>query len=88
MGKKISNGYVKSLVRSVSDHAPLVVNDGQIRPVIHKPFRFELSWLTRADLVDVVRTVWQGHYLGKDITDIIQKKLRKARHCERLEFQL
>lgn len=72
---------VKTLVRSVSDHdhAPLVLNDGQIVPKVNRPFRFELSWFTRAYLFDVVSKAWQGQYVGNTYADIVQQKLRKAR---------
>ena len=49
----------------MSDHAPLVVDLGLNIPKIVRPFKFELCWFLREDLVEVVSKVWNVFYLGK-----------------------
>jgi hypothetical protein len=50
--------YVTALSREWSDHTPMLIDTG-IGCVKLFHFKLELCWLTREDVMDVVRPVWE-----------------------------
>ena len=63
----------------MSDHAPLIVNLGLNTQKVVRPFKFELCWFLREDLVNVVGKVWVDYYRGKSRADKWQNRGRKLR---------
>ena len=57
---------VRTLVRGVSDHTASLMHTGVKPNVFNKPFRFELCWFAREDLVNIVNRVWSTNLCGKD----------------------
>jgi hypothetical protein len=70
---------VRSLPRIGSDHAALIVDFGLQRPVICKMFHFELCWLLRPDLREVVSKVWFANYVGRSSIDVWHNRMVKLR---------
>ena len=70
---------LKVLAKEMSDHAPLIVNLGLDIQKIVRPFKFELCWFLREDLVNVVSKVWNDFYSGKSRIDKWQNRGRKLR---------
>ena len=60
---------VRTLVRGVSDHAALLLDSGNHLAVQQKPFKFELCWLLREDLLEVVTKVWKSRHRGRNNLD-------------------
>ena len=58
--------FLKLLTRELSDHSPLVVDFGLSTVKLDKPFKLELCWFLRVDLVELVTIVWHGYYTGRD----------------------
>ena len=50
---------IQALTREISDHTPLLLNTGKGTHGNKQPgFKFELSWLLREYLIDMVAGVW------------------------------
>ena len=61
--------FIKVLPRDVSDHSPLVINFDLKMDVVYRPFKFELCWLLRPDLNNVVCKVWNEFHFGRKNID-------------------
>jgi hypothetical protein len=50
---------VTAMDRSLSDHAPLLLDTGNKTPT-NIPFRFQNVWMQREDFVQIVEKSWNG----------------------------
>jgi hypothetical protein len=56
---------VMAMPGEMSDHTPLILDVGEIKKRSVGQFRFELSWLTKEDIMEVVRPIWEADANGK-----------------------
>jgi hypothetical protein len=72
---------VDTLSREISDHAPLLMSTGE-KPKVGRqhPFRFELGWLLKEGLFELVSDVWNKEKTGVTPMQKWQNKIRRLRH--------
>ena len=70
---------VRTLVRGVSDHAALLLHTGIKSTINRKPFKFELCWLSREELPNIVNKVWSSTVRRGSSLDWWQDFMRKLR---------
>ena len=70
---------VRTLVRGVSDHAALLLHTGIKSTINCKPFKFELCWLSREELPNIVNKVWSSTVRRGSSLDWWQDFMRKLR---------
>jgi hypothetical protein len=46
-------------IEALSDHAPILLTTGSLRPQHNRQFKFELGWLHRYGFHDMVKSVWE-----------------------------
>jgi hypothetical protein len=51
-------------IERLSDHAPILLTTGTLRPLHKHPFKFELGWLQREGFHDMVKKVWERPVSG------------------------
>ncbi|CAN1760061.1 hypothetical protein LINPERHAP1_LOCUS7380, partial [Linum perenne] len=56
--RRFSTCLLRVLVRTCSDHAPLVLDCGEER-VIKRPWRFELMWFEFPHFRNVIKSLWE-----------------------------
>jgi hypothetical protein len=56
---------VMALPREMSNHTPLILDVGENKERSVGQFKFELSWLTKDDIMEVVRPIWEEDANGK-----------------------
>lgn len=61
----------------MSDHSPIILDTGDSN-ISGSMFKFESSWFLIEDLDNIVRQVWNDHYVGSSI-EKWQNKLRALR---------
>ncbi|XP_011626355.1 uncharacterized protein LOC105421274 [Amborella trichopoda] len=71
--------FVKSLVRLSSDHLPLLLSMGKSRGGL-KPFRFELCWLEKLEVLELIRRIWCNTVVIGSMDFQIHKKLVNIKH--------
>jgi hypothetical protein len=54
-----------AMPREMSDHTPLILDVGENKERSVGHFRFELSWLTKEDIMEVIRPIWEADANGK-----------------------
>jgi hypothetical protein len=52
-------------IESLSDHAPILLTTGSIRPHCARHFKFELGWLHREGFHDMIKSVWEHPFVGR-----------------------
>lgn len=68
------------LVRSKSDHNPLILNTNEVvSPKIKKDFHFDISWLKDERFLPKVAELWNQPVTKTDIVDVINVKLKKVK---------
>lgn len=67
---------VKRLPRGVSDHNPLILSSGMLKPQKFIQFKFELNWLEYPDFLSAVEKIWTKPCRAKSSIDRIQQKLK------------
>lgn len=75
---KYPMAVVRNLEKVFSDHVPLLVDTGQ-KPENHSIFKFELSWMLREDIHEVVKKIWENDKGGGVSLDRWQRKLKRLR---------
>lgn len=68
---------INKLPRELSDHKPLIICTETSTPLNHLPFRFEESWLTHPDFMDLVQTIWNKPCHAETAFDRNQIKLKR-----------
>jgi hypothetical protein len=56
---------VMAMSREMSDHTPLILDVGESKERSGGQFRFELSWLTKEDIMEVIWPIWEADANGK-----------------------
>jgi hypothetical protein len=56
---------VMAMPREMSDHTPLILDVGESKERSVGQFRFELSWLTKEDIMEVIRPISEADANGK-----------------------
>ncbi|XP_075087721.1 uncharacterized protein LOC142169718 [Nicotiana tabacum] len=64
---------VEHLIRTRSDHAPLLMTCGVQTNKFIKPFRFLNFWIKHATFMDVVRQKWEADFIGDPFLMFKQK---------------
>jgi hypothetical protein len=52
-------------LETLSDHAPLLLTNGNPSPPRRRQFKFELGWLKRDGFSDMVENVWEKPIVGQ-----------------------
>ena len=90
MGNAFPVGYVYTLLRPTSDHAPLCLDPREIVVAKSKIFHFEKMWLEDPEFGTIIKDSWEIHVERLDVVHILSNKLRchwKAlRKCEQCSF--
>ncbi|KAL8503461.1 hypothetical protein ACS0TY_022272 [Phlomoides rotata] len=70
--------HLKGLPRSISDHCPLILEDGLIDwgP---KPFRFSNAWLLHPSFKDSLISMWQNLNIGGRGSFIVKEKFKSLK---------
>jgi hypothetical protein len=72
---------VQALPRVISDHAPLLLNFGEISTRGSEPlFKFECGRLLREGFIDMIREIWSNYTGGGTPIERWQRKIRMIRH--------
>ncbi|XP_019230803.1 PREDICTED: uncharacterized protein LOC109211692 [Nicotiana attenuata] len=71
---------VEHLIRTGSDHAPLLMTCGEQTTNFVKPFRVLNFWTKHATFMDVVRQNWEADFIG-DPFWMFKKKLKRVKDC-------
>lgn len=80
MGGFVSFGTVEKLVRSKSDHNPLLLNSNVGPPKLKKKeFHFDLAWLKNEDFLPKVAEIWNQPVTKDNVVDVINIKLKKIK---------
>jgi hypothetical protein len=66
-------------IESLSDHAPILLTTGMPTSPPKRPFKFELGWLLREGFSDMVKNVWEQHYVAGSPIQRWNCKLRAVR---------
>ena len=66
-------------IESLSDHAPILLTTGTPTSPPKRPFKFELGWLLREGFSDIVKNVWEQHYVAGSPIQRWNCKLRVVR---------
>jgi hypothetical protein len=66
-------------IESLSDHAPILLTTGLLRPQCNRRFKFELGWLHRDGFYDMVKSVWERPAIGQTPIARWNNKLRATR---------
>ncbi|XP_019242028.1 PREDICTED: uncharacterized protein LOC109222078, partial [Nicotiana attenuata] len=69
---------VEHLIRTGSDHAPLLMTCGEQTTNFVKPFRFLNFWTKHATFMDVVRQNWEADFIG-DPFWMFKQKLKRVK---------
>lgn len=51
-------------IEALSDHAPILLSTGTLKPTTQHPFKFELGWLERDGFDELVKKVWSKPLSG------------------------
>ncbi|XP_070035344.1 uncharacterized protein LOC142175819 [Nicotiana tabacum] len=73
-----STTEVEHLIRTGSDHAPLLMTCGEQGSKYVKPFRFLNFWTKHATFMDVVRQNWSSDFIGDPFL-MFKHKLKKVK---------
>lgn len=77
---KYPKAIVQTLLREISDHTPILLDTGDSSQTNKKHmFKFELGWLLRDGLYNIVNDVWQKENRGKTPLEVWKNKIRKLR---------
>jgi hypothetical protein len=78
--QKFPLAKVMALSRDISDHTPLLLDNGWASPNGNQPlFKFELDWLLHDGFTDMVREIWESMYEEVDSMRRWQAKIRRLR---------
>ncbi|XP_075104879.1 uncharacterized protein LOC142178959 [Nicotiana tabacum] len=69
---------VEHLIRTGSDHAPLLMTCGVQTTKFVKPFRFFNFWTKHATVMDVVRQNWEADFIG-DPFMMFKQKIKRVK---------
>uniref|UniRef100_A0A453M249 Endonuclease/exonuclease/phosphatase domain-containing protein n=1 Tax=Aegilops tauschii subsp. strangulata TaxID=200361 RepID=A0A453M249_AEGTS len=72
---------VRKLVRDTSDHNPLLLDTGCVKPgpSHNREFRFELTWLSNEDFYVKAKKIWEQPVNSKDPIDVLNIKLKRIK---------
>jgi hypothetical protein len=66
-------------IEALSDHAPILLTTGSLRPQCRQQFKFELGWLHRDGFHDMVKSVWERPVVGSTPIERWNNKIRSVR---------
>jgi hypothetical protein len=70
---------VMAMPREMSDHTPLILDIGESKERSVGQCKFELSWLTKEDIMEVVRPIWDVDANGKCAIEELNWRLGNTR---------
>ncbi|XP_019231860.1 PREDICTED: uncharacterized protein LOC109212648 [Nicotiana attenuata] len=76
--EKIGGFALEHLIRTGSDHAPLLMTCGEQNVTCVKTFRFLNFWIKHAKFKEVVKQSWEADFIG-DPFIMFKKKLKKVK---------
>jgi hypothetical protein len=65
-------------IEALSDHAPILMTTGSVRPPYIRRFKFELGWLHRDGFYDMVKSVWERLVVGRSPIKRWNNKIRSV----------
>ncbi|XP_048493087.1 uncharacterized protein LOC125493650 [Beta vulgaris subsp. vulgaris] len=82
---KFSEGDVRNLPKSQSDHCPILISTSGFAPIprIIKPFRFQAAWLNHQAFYEFVRRNWNS---GAPIVPFLKQFAEKLNKWNKEEF--
>ena len=66
-------------IEALSDHAPILLTTGSPKPHDKHQFKFELGWLTREGLAEMVKEIWKKPVGGNSPIQRWNNKMRNMR---------
>ena len=66
-------------IEAFSDHAPIFLSTGTLKPTVKPQFKFELGWLLRDGFDDLVKRIWAQPVVGANAIQRWNEKIRNLR---------
>ena len=66
-------------IEAFSDHAPILLSTGTLKPPVKSQFKFELGWLLREAFDDLVKRIWAQPVVGDSAIKRWNNKIRNLR---------
>jgi hypothetical protein len=66
-------------IEALSDHAPILMTTGFVRPPCIRRFKFELGWLHMDGFYDMVKSIWERPVVDRSPIERWNNKIRSVR---------